>query len=122
LEPLVDYDLGALVKNKPDRYLDQLSEFELCTITADIFAGLTYIYAQSNGVHRDMKPTIVGVIRRINRLIQAVILDPGCYTDESESNNHDSGTVLYLAPEQIKLKRYALTSGDSNAGFSALLG
>ena len=55
-------------------------------------------------MHRDFKPDNVGVVRDLPE-VELVLLDFGHAAKASESIDHMKGTVRYLAPEVLALKK-----------------
>lgn len=91
--------LSDLVKSPRSDH--QLTDFDECAILGDAFDGLAFIHLHGY-MHRDIKPSNIGVDLSPAR---AAILDLGACTQATESHNHMVGTIAYLAPEIINLKR-----------------
>ena len=64
--------------------------------------GLEYVHGKGL-MHRDMKPGNMAVVP--SEPARLVILDFGVATRASESTDHMVGTIAYLAPEVMALKR-----------------
>jgi len=54
-------------------------------------------------MHRDIKPANMAVVSL--KPPRAVLIDFGCATTEPVSMNHGVGTIPYLAPEVMRLKK-----------------
>jgi serine/threonine protein kinase len=100
MEPLMSITLSELVKSPRSDH--QLTEFDECAILGDVFNGLAFIHLHGY-MHRDIKPGNIGVDLNPAR---AAILDLGACTQATESHNQMVGTIAYLAPEIINLKRH----------------
>jgi serine/threonine protein kinase len=80
-----------------------LCEQDECKLLSDIFRGLAFMHAQGY-LHRDLKPRNIGVTFTPPR---AVLLDLGACMEGLSSSDHMVGTVTYLAPEVVLLKKQA---------------
>lgn len=65
------------------------------------FKGLAYLHSKSI-MHRDLKPTNLMIVSYDP--LHVIIIDFGCATFSSKSNDHMAGTIAYLAPEVLALK------------------
>ena len=90
--------------------LKDMVEFHHSDISAqisllfDYLKGLTYLHEQKGVMHRDIKPNNLGII--IFNPPQGIILDLDSATRSETSEDHMQGTISYLAPEIMALKRW----------------
>lgn len=78
----------------------RLSDKDRITLCIQTLEGLQFLHA--NGcMHRDIK---LDNILASQKPLQAVIIDFGCATWDTESLDHGVGTIRYLAPEVLDLK------------------
>lgn len=77
----------------------------ICTIFVQILLGLEHIHA-NNLIHRDIKPENIIVDKDNN----VKILDIGCgfnlEANSKETDDHQIGTLHYMAPELIERQKY----------------
>ncbi|KAK5148254.1 hypothetical protein LTR04_000685 [Oleoguttula sp. CCFEE 6159] len=75
-------------------------------VSRQCFAGLAYVHQQGL-MHRDIKLDNIGLVNNNNsgQPLRVVLLDFGHATRNPTSTNHMKGTIRYLAPEVIALKR-----------------
>lgn len=92
--------LSELIKSPRSDH--QLTESDECAILGDVFDGLAFIHLHGY-MHRDIKPGNIGVDLYPAR---AAILDLGACMQANKSYDHMVGTIAYLAPEIINLKRH----------------
>ncbi len=74
------------------------------TLSGDFLNGLSYLHEQKHVMHLDIKPGNLGVLSFSKP--KGVILDFDSATSELASVDHHKGTIAYLAPEIIALKRW----------------
>ncbi|KAK5201811.1 hypothetical protein LTR16_001375 [Cryomyces antarcticus] len=81
-------------------------EVEILKSLDHCFAGLAYVHQQGL-MHRDIKLDNIGLVNNNNsgQPLRVVLLDFGHATRNPTSTNHMKGTIRYLAPEVIALKR-----------------
>ena len=72
------------------------------SLLADYLRGLVYLHESKGIMHRDIKPSNLGVLSFSP--FKGIILDLDAATTEETSDDHEQGTIPYLAPEIISLK------------------
>ena len=72
-------------------------------LVRDYLNGLAFLSGQKGVMHRDIKPDNLAVMSLDQP--KGIILDLDAATTERYSRDHTKGTVLYLAPEVIRLKK-----------------
>ena len=77
--------------------------FAQSTLLVDYLKGLTYLHDQKGIMHRDVSPKNLGVLSFDPP--RGILLDLDSATREEKSIDHMQGTMPYLAPEIIELKK-----------------
>lgn len=80
-----------------------LRSAEMLAVMTQFVSRLQYIHHQGV-MYRDIKPANVGVVVHPENL-RIILLDFGHATKDLQSSDHMKGTLPYLAPEIIALKR-----------------
>lgn len=86
---------------------------ELLAVMAQFVSALEYIHHEGI-MHRDIKPQNVGVVVHSDNL-RIIILDFGHAIKSPESSDHTKGTIPYLAPEVIALKKGSSSTPYNNS-------
>ena len=86
-------------KDLPDRFS--------AVILKQCCEGISYLHGKGL-IHRDIKPANMTVVSRSPS--RFIIIDFGVATWETTSTNHMVGTIRYLAPEVLALKRKTSTT------------
>ncbi|KAL8790343.1 MAG: hypothetical protein Q9213_000695 [Squamulea squamosa] len=81
--------------------LDSTAMLALCV---DYLNGLTYLHDQKGIMHRDINPNNLAITSFHNH--KGFIIDLDSATTSPTSTDHMKGTIPYLAPEIMSLKRY----------------
>ena len=102
LTPPASTMLSALVGDWPAHIEGQDKEGFLCEIIKQCCAGLAYMHREGV-MHRDVKPDNVGIITLQPPRI--VLIDLGHSEKCATSTDHMKGTIRYLAPEILYLKK-----------------
>lgn len=97
--PLIETTMGAMLGT-------EISDDERIVLCMQTLDALHFLH--SNGcMHRDIKLENILASRRP---LQAVIIDFGCATWDTQSLDHGVGTIRYLAPEVLEIKHASSTS------------
>ena len=94
--PLADERFQDLINRRPRTYVENLCFFK------QGLEGLAYVHGKGL-MHRDIKPGNMAIVP--TDPAQLVILDFGVATRSQTSKDHMVGTIAYLAPEVMSLKR-----------------
>lgn len=104
IEPAATNSLQEILN---DPAAGRLSNADIRRIAADWASGLVDIH-KAPAIHRDIKPGNLGLTA-----FGGVIFDLGHMISGVGDDDHCAGTIPYLAPEIMTLKRYS-SSGGSN--------
>ena len=88
---------------------DVLDKFQLdagakLILFTDYLRGLSFLHEQKGVMHRDIKPANLAIVSFLHP--KGIIIDLDDATSEPTSNDHMKGTIMYLAPEILKLKTW----------------
>ena len=98
LRPLIETTMGGILGF-------ELPDDDRITLCMQALDGLHFLH--TNGcMHRDIK---LDNIWASPKPLQAVIIDFGCATWDTQSLDHGVGTIRYLAPEILDIKHASST-------------
>ncbi|KAI5356704.1 Putative protein kinase [Septoria linicola] len=109
LEPAATHSLQELLNQASNSF----SLGQLRTVATDWARGLAHIH-HLPALHRDIKPANLGM-----DAFRGVVLDLGHMTSGKTNNQHTAGTISYLAPEIMALKRGQSTAHASPVSASS---
>lgn len=103
LEPLLSEDFQQLIREAYASF-DYVSRLRAAS---QIMQAIAWLHDRGT-MHRDIKPANMGLKTRSP--VHAILFDLGCATNELPSDDHNVGTIIYLAPEILSLKNGSSTT------------